>query len=78
MNVMHRTLKTSFAQSINFRFDTLSVNLVTNIKPLPINQTIAIGPALWIQKIMAENCRYFLSDAALSDYKKGATTFVKV
>lgn len=69
MNVMHRTLKTSFAQSINFRFDTLSV---------PIKQTIAIGPALWIQKIMAENCRYFLSDAALSDYKKGTTTFVKV
>lgn len=66
---MHRTLKTSFAQSINFRFDTLSV---------PIKQTIAIGPALWIQKIMAENCRYFLSDAALSDYKKGTTTFVKV
>lgn len=75
---MHRTLKTSFAQSINFRFDTLSVNLVTNIKPLPIKQTIAIGPALLIQKIMAENCRYFLSDAALSDYKKGRTTFVKV
>lgn len=75
---MHRTLKTSFAQSINSRFYTLSVNLVTNIKPLPIKQTIAFGPALLIQKIMAENCRYFLSDAALSDYKKGTTAFVKV